>query len=143
MRLFIAVSIVGLLVLITTATIVPKASSRCSASVLKQYLPTGAVLENVTMVQNGGGFDEGMADLGYPSPPYSPTGLPELCAVIVNVTSSPTSYYRFGIFMPTTWNDRYLVVGNGGFLGGINWYDMAPGMSSQTNLFMTRSLRHL
>ncbi|CAK7200144.1 hypothetical protein SEUCBS139899_002834 [Sporothrix eucalyptigena] len=50
-----------------------------------------------------------------------PTNLPPLCAIIVNVTSSPSSSYRFGLLLPNFWNSRFLAVGNGGFAGGINW----------------------
>lgn len=44
------------------------------------------------------------------------------------MTSSPSSSFRFGIFLPTQWNGRFLTVGNGGFAGGINWLDMGAGV---------------
>lgn len=69
----------------------------------------------------GGSYGEGVADIPYP---INPTNLPALCAVTVRVTSSPTSSYRFGLFLPNSWNTNFLVVGNGGFAGGINWLDM-------------------
>ncbi|KAI5459542.1 Tannase/feruloyl esterase [Mariannaea sp. PMI_226] len=97
--------------------------ARCNASFFKSILPKGAVLEKVAEVQQGGTFGEGLSDLGYP---IQPTNLPALCAVIVNVTSSPTSFYRFGIMLPDEWNHRFLVVGNGGFAGGINWRSIGP-----------------
>jgi hypothetical protein len=106
---------------------VERALTKCVASTFKSALPSNAIIEKVAKVSSGGTYSEGLADLGYPSPPYTPTGLPELCAITINVTSSSSSYYRFGLFLPTTWNNKYLVVGNGGFAGGINWYDMAPG----------------
>jgi feruloyl esterase len=105
----------------------PRALPKCTLATFQGMMPPNAKVENVTRVTNGGTFDEGSRNLGYPSPPYNPTGLPELCAVIINVTSSPSSNYRFGMFLPTSWNNRFLMVGNGGFAGGINWYDMAPG----------------
>ncbi|KAK4192336.1 tannase and feruloyl esterase-domain-containing protein [Podospora australis] len=87
-------------------------------------LPSGTTLENVTSVAPGGSFGEGEANIPYP---MNPTNLPPLCAVTVRVDSSPTSSYRFGLFLPEEWNLRLLVVGNGGFAGGINWLDMAAG----------------
>lgn len=106
---------------------VPRALPKCVASTFAGVLPSGARIETVARVSEGGTYNEGTANLGYPSPPYTPTQLPELCVVVVNVTSSPTSNYRFGLYLPTTWNSKFLAVGNGGFAGGINWYDMAPG----------------
>lgn len=98
----------------------------CSASTFIDALPSNAVIERVDYVPDGGSYGEGAKDLGYPN---NVTNLPELCAVIVNVTSSPSSNFRFGLFLPTVsnWNNRILTVGNGGFLGGINWRDMGPG----------------
>lgn len=95
---------------------VPK--SRCNAAFFNSILPRGATLEKATHVNQGDTFGEGAANLGYP---IQPTNLPALCAVIVSVTSSPTSYYRLGLMLPDDWNHRFLVVGNGGFAGGINW----------------------
>jgi feruloyl esterase len=98
----------------------------CTAATFTSALPSNAVIERVDHVPDGGSYGEGAKDLGYPT---NITDLPELCAVIVNVTSSPTSNFRFGLFLPTTdnWNGRILTVGNGGYLGGINWRDMGPG----------------
>ena len=109
----------------------PRALTKCVASTFQGALPSNAAIEKVAKVQSGGSYTEGTANLGYPSPPYTPTGLPELCAVIVSVTSSSSSKYRFGIYLPTTWNNKFLAIGNGGFAGGINWYDMAAGKSSR------------
>lgn len=98
----------------------------CSASTFTSALPSNAVIERVDYVPDGGSYGEGAKDLGYPN---NVTNLPELCAVIVNVTSSPSSNFRFGLFLPivSNWNNRILTVGNGGYLGGINWRDMGPG----------------
>jgi hypothetical protein len=93
----------------------------CDRAFFAHALPRGASLENVTVVRDGDSYGEGEANVGYPK---NPTHLPPLCAVTVRVTSSPTSSYRFGLFLPEEWNSRFLVVGNGGFAGGINWLDM-------------------
>ena len=84
-------------------------------------LPASVQIEKVAPVQEGGSYGEGFANVPYP---IDPTGLPELCAVTVKVTSSQSSSYRFGLFLPTEWKGRMLTVGNGGFAGGINWRDM-------------------
>lgn len=87
-------------------------------------------LERASSVGAGGSFGEGASNLGSP---YPATRLPAVCAVIVrvrNATDQPASDFRFGLFLPTAsgaWNGRFLAVGNGGFLGGINWPFMASG----------------
>lgn len=91
---------------------------RCDAAFFEAVLPNGSTLEKVARVAEGGTFGEGASNLGYP---IQPTNLPSLCAIIVNVTSSPSSSYRFGLMLPDSWNERFLAVGNGGFAGGINW----------------------
>jgi hypothetical protein len=84
-------------------------------------LPADAALGKVAVVRENGSYGEGAANIAYPT---NPTDLPGLCAVTVRVRSSPTSSYRFGLFLPDEWNGRFLVVGNGGFAGGINWLNM-------------------
>lgn len=88
-------------------------------------LPITAKVERIEYLSAGSTFGEPLTDLMYPIPP---TNLPELCAVIIAVVSSPVSVYRFGIFLPAEWNGRFLAVGNGGFGGGINWIDMGAGV---------------
>ncbi|KAK0625476.1 Tannase/feruloyl esterase [Bombardia bombarda] len=96
----------------------------CDRASFESILPAGATLEQVTAVPLNGSYGEGTADIPYPT---NPTGLPALCAVTVRVESSPTSSYRFGLFLPDEWKGKFLAIGNGGFAGGINWLDMAPG----------------
>lgn len=93
----------------------------CNKVFFTNILPPEARLENLTVVPEGGSHGEGKRNIPYPT---DPTNLPALCAVTINVTSSPSSSYRFGLFLPTDWSGRFLAVGNGGFAGGINWLDM-------------------
>lgn len=97
----------------------------CQASTFSQYLGANVTVEKVQVVPAGATYGEGALDLMYP---IQPTDLPELCAVTIRVQSSTISAYRFGMFLPTTWNERYLALGNGGFGGGINWQDMGSSV---------------
>ncbi|KAI1465597.1 tannase-domain-containing protein [Daldinia caldariorum] len=99
--------------------------SNCHEDTFASVLPTTAKVERVEHISAGSSFGEPDTDLMYPTPP---TNLPELCAVIISVVSSPISSYRYGIFLPADWNGRFLAVGNGGFGGGINWMDMGAGV---------------
>ena len=95
-------------------------TTKCTISTFAGILPREASVEKIASVPQNGTYGEGEANMGYPT---NATGLPELCAVTVKVTSSSTSSYRFGLFLPisSSWNSRFLAVGNGAFLGGINW----------------------
>ncbi|KAI0175488.1 tannase-domain-containing protein [Hypoxylon sp. FL1284] len=104
---------------------VPRQAGGCNVRTFATGLPAAAKVERVEHVSAGGTFGEPLTDLMYPIPP---TNLPELCAVIIAVASSPVSVYRFGIFLPTQWSGRFLAVGNGGFGGGINWLDMGAAV---------------
>lgn len=97
----------------------------CSVTAFSDVLPVNAAVLSAVSVPAGSTYGEGAADIAYPR---NPTNLPEACAVVVNVTTSSESSYRFGIFLPTEWNSRFLQVGNGGFSGGINWLDMGAGI---------------
>jgi len=96
----------------------------CRSDTFDGILPKDALIESIDRVSNGSSYGEGPSNIAYPT---NPTNLPELCAVTVKVTTSPTSAYRFGLLMPTQWNYRFLAVGNGGFSGGINWLDTGAG----------------
>lgn len=98
-----------------------KPPNNCNKAFFIDILPPEASLENIAAVPEDGSYGEGKANIAYP---IDPTNLPELCAVTINVASSPSSSYRFGLFLPTEWSGRFLAVGNGGFAGGINWLDM-------------------
>lgn len=124
------VAILGCLITLTLRALgVPQtqpSQTKCTPATFSTLLPSEASLEAVAAVPSDGSYGEGAANVAYP---VDPTGLPALCAVTVNITSSPRSSYRFGLFLPedAVWSQRFLAVGNGGFAGGINWIDMAPG----------------
>ncbi|KAK3989694.1 tannase and feruloyl esterase-domain-containing protein [Cladorrhinum sp. PSN332] len=101
------------------------ASLSCSIETFEHVLPASATIVSAELVPDGQAYSEGRANIAYPT---SPTRLPELCAVVANVSSSGVSNYRFGLFLPSKWNSRFLAVGNGGFAGGINWLDMGAGV---------------
>ncbi|KAK4142939.1 CTP synthase N-terminus-domain-containing protein [Dichotomopilus funicola] len=99
---------------------------KCNTAFFTPLLPAGTTLEKIAVVEKGGTYGEGEANLAFP---VDPTNLPALCAVTVAVQSSETSKYRIGLFLPLVkeWTGRFLVVGNGGFGGGINWIEMGSG----------------
>ena len=98
----------------------------CSSSSISSMLPAGANVLYTQSLPANSTFGEPLTDIAYPIPA---SGLPALCVISVNVSSSPTSSYTFGLFLPTeTWNQRFLTIGDGGFAGGINWLDMGAGV---------------
>jgi len=92
----------------------------CNNEFFKSVLPSNASILGTYHVPVNGSFGQA-ADIAYP---INATNLPALCAAIVNVTSSATSSFTFGLFLPDSWNQRFIAVGNGGFSGGINWLSM-------------------
>ncbi|KAH8160495.1 hypothetical protein CIB48_g7739 [Xylaria polymorpha] len=134
-RLFIHISVMDLLemttfwVLVTLgaclATSWPlpveqRQATSCSLDYFAGILPAGVSVERVQHVTTGFFVEPG--NIGYPT---FPTGLPNLCAVIVN---NVTANYRFGMFLPDDWNSRFLTIGSYSFLGGINWLEMGVGV---------------
>ncbi|RFU31622.1 hypothetical protein B7463_g4729, partial [Scytalidium lignicola] len=93
----------------------------CSTAAFSTVLPSTAKILSATSVGANNSFGGGPDN---PEFPMSAAGLPELCAVSINVRSSNISSYNFGLFLPAKWNSRFITVGNGGFGGGINWPDM-------------------
>ena len=103
------------------------AADHCSQEFFASLLPDNATLLFAESISQNSTFHVSPGNIAYP---VSPTNLPAACALQVNITSSPTSAYSFGLFLPDpkTYNDRILGVGNGGFAGGVNWLDMAAGL---------------
>ncbi|KAK3670568.1 hypothetical protein LTR78_009536 [Recurvomyces mirabilis] len=96
----------------------------CSPAAFQAILPTNASVAFAYPVATNATFQVPSGDVAYP---VSPAKLPQLCAVHIQVASSRSSHFGFGLYLPQSWNERFLAVGNGGFAGGINWLDMAAG----------------
>jgi hypothetical protein len=63
--------------------------------------------------------------------------MPEICRVQGVLTPSSDSHIEFEVWLPTAgWNGKYLGTGNGGYAGGINYFDM---MRSVRNGYATSS----
>lgn len=80
-------------------------AERCTPAEISRFIPSNAAVTFAQPVQSNGTFHVPAGDVAYPT---SPTNLRELCAVQINVTSSPTSAYSFGLFLPSEWNQRFL-----------------------------------
>ncbi|KAI0817065.1 Tannase/feruloyl esterase [Xylaria sp. FL0064] len=92
----------------------------CTVDYFTDIVPAGVSVERVQHVTTGFFVETG--NIGYPT---FPTGLPLLCAMILN---NITANYRFGMFLPDEWNSKFLIVGSYSFLGGINWLEMGVGV---------------
>lgn len=77
----------------------------CTPSAFSAILPANATVVSATKVAQGATFTVPKRDIAYPT---APSKLNAACAVEINVTSSSTSAYGFGIFLPDNWNDRFL-----------------------------------
>lgn len=81
----------------------------CTESAFSKYLSSSghhnARVLRTSHIAEGEAFQVPAEDIAYPQ---SPTDLPELCAVQINITSSPDSAYSFGLFLPVDWNNRFL-----------------------------------
>lgn len=96
----------------------------CTTEDIASVLPTEATVRSVTHIPSGGSYGEDAST--NPAFPAMGVDLPEVCAVWVDVASSRSSSYSFGLFLPLNWNQRFLATGNGGFGGGITGLRWAP-----------------
>jgi feruloyl esterase len=93
-------------------------SSRCTASTFASVLPSNATLIYAIPYADNSTFDDTVSNL------------PSFCALYVNVTSSSSSSFEFGLWLPIdTWNQRFIAYGNGGFMGQVAWTDMSRGLN--------------
>lgn len=106
--------------LVALAATIPASALECTACAISRVLlsGSGAKVNYAKRVPLNGSFTGSANDTFSPS---TYTGLPQLCAVSVNVPSSANTSFNFGLFMPDEWNGRIITTGNGGFGGGINW----------------------
>lgn len=93
----------------------------CSPSAIQSVLPSNATVNFAQIVPENATFQVPESNTGYPT---SPIGLPALCAVSVQVESISNTTFGLGLFLPESWNGRFLAIGNGGFAGGVNWAEM-------------------
>ena len=103
------------------------ADPRCSVSNIQSIVPKNVTVHSVTALSAGSTYGQSFAE----NPEFpDPASVPEVCAVYVEIPSSPTSSYKFGLFLPnqTSWNSRFLMTGNGGFGGGVNVSIVNPFM---------------
>jgi feruloyl esterase len=104
---------------------------QCTSGTFSSVITTTGVyvtVERAVSVPENGNYGEGSLDMGFPD---VTSNLPKLCAVIISVTNTsaiPQSNYRFGLFLPDTWNSKILTVGSASFAGGINWPAMSEGV---------------
>ncbi|MCJ1324159.1 hypothetical protein MMC10_000821 [Thelotrema lepadinum] len=89
----------------------------CTTDAFGKILPSSATVVNATSVQGGGSYGDLIHDADFPA---LATNLPELCAVQIKISTSD-NVVNFGLFLPSTWNNRLIGTGNTGFGGGINW----------------------
>jgi len=62
---------------------------------------------------------------GGSAPPQTLSNLPALCRVIATLKPSADSNIRIEVWLPTAnWNGKFMALGNGGFLGAINYGQM-------------------
>src|SRR5262249_20327286 len=64
------------------------------------------------------------------NPPTTITGLPPHCRVTATLTPTSDSAIKIEIWLPTTWNGRFLGTGGGGFQGVINYDSIANGIKA-------------
>lgn len=83
------------------------AALQCDVQSIQAVLPSNATVVYALPQASIATFGS-QSDIAYPT---NATGLPAFCAVLVNVTSSPTSSFMFGLGLPEEWNQRYLAVG--------------------------------
>ncbi|KAI0198072.1 Tannase/feruloyl esterase [Astrocystis sublimbata] len=120
MTLWVLVTLAACLVTSWPSHLKQRQANSCSVDYFAGIAPAGVRIERVQHVTTGFFVETG--NIGYPT---FPTGLPELCAVIIN---NVTANYRFGMFLPDDWNSRFLTHGSYSFLGGINWLEMGVGV---------------
>ncbi|KAH9838382.1 feruloyl esterase-like protein [Rhodofomes roseus] len=70
--------------------------------------------------------------------------LPDFCRIELTVTTNSTADSRCNteLWLPTTWNGRFLAIGNGGFAGGINVGELGYVAVNQSYAGMSTNQGH-
>lgn len=89
----------------------------CSKSTFQHVIPSNSTVTYITKVATNGTFTDAYANA-------NATGLPEGCAVSIQVPTSANSSYHVAIYLPDQWNHRIMTTGNGGYAGFTNWRDL-------------------
>jgi feruloyl esterase len=105
----------------------PSPSPACSSLSGLSLQNAAGVVTLATSIAAGSNFTGTGAEPSYDVPQIN---LPALCRVAFTVQTSGNSSAVAEIWMPlpSTWNGRFLAVGNGGFAGGVNYPDIVWGM---------------
>lgn len=98
----------------------------CTPKAFSSILSPGAYVVAATSLKNNGTFKVPGPNINFP---VAPTDMPPLCALQVQIPTSNSSFFQFGLYLPDAahWNKRMLTVGNYGLGGGINWLAMGSG----------------
>lgn len=78
----------------------------CIPSAFKRILGSKASVVFASLLPDNSTFHVPPGDIAFPQ---SPTGLRALCVLEVEVTDS-NAPYSFGLFLPKSWNGRFLQV---------------------------------
>ena len=103
-------------------TSLKRATASCDPSAFISLLPAGSSVNLTQTVAENGTFSDPTTNGGQPA---TVSSLPPLCVAKFTVPTSPSSEVDVALFLPDTWNERFMATGNGGFGGFINWADMA------------------
>ncbi|KAF2170462.1 hypothetical protein M409DRAFT_19283 [Zasmidium cellare ATCC 36951] len=112
----------------------------CSRAAFQGILPTNisASVAYATTVPENSTFQVPESNIAFPT---SPVLLRRVCAVQINITSSASSAYSLGLFLPDEdeWNERLLAVGGGGYAGGIDFVSMVCPSFNNGNGYKLRT----
>jgi feruloyl esterase len=79
----------------------------CSTAAFTSILGSNGTVTYAYPLPENSTFQVPAGDIAFPQ---SPAGLPSLCVVAIEVPSDSNASYSFGLFLPDTWNGRFLYV---------------------------------
>jgi feruloyl esterase len=98
------------------------ATDRCAVAAFEQTAISRTVVRSARVVSAGVLSAQG---------PGAPIGVPAHCRIEATVTTSPDSIVNVEVWVPTDWNGKVVVTGNGGYSNAINTRDMAHALSQR------------